>query len=96
MEIVANAQAIVFTLGVKTTNVVKQLTEGDAVAVYEDERDPENRHRRPHSGEGAEDERGFRKAEGADHRYPEEGNLQQGKCERTGGPSGGSAESGRV
>lgn len=39
MEIVANVQAIVFALGVKTTNVVKQLTEGDAVAVYEGERD---------------------------------------------------------
>ena len=42
MEIVANVQAIVFALGVKTTNVVKQLTEGDAVAVYEGERDHEN------------------------------------------------------
>lgn len=42
MEIVANVQAIVFALGVKTTNVVKQLTEGDAVAVYEGERDLEN------------------------------------------------------
>lgn len=42
MEVVANVQAIVFALGVKTTNVVKQLTEGNAVAVYEGERDPKN------------------------------------------------------
>ena len=33
MEVVANVQAIVFALGVKTTNVVKQLTEGDVVFV---------------------------------------------------------------
>ncbi len=38
MEVVANAQGVVTALGVKTTNVVKQLTEGDAVAVYERER----------------------------------------------------------
>lgn len=42
MEVVANAQGVVTALGVKTTNVVKQLTEGDAVAVYEGERDHEN------------------------------------------------------
>lgn len=42
MEVVANAQGVLIALGVKTTNVVKQLTEGDAVAVYEGERDPEN------------------------------------------------------
>ena len=42
MEVVANVQAIVFALGVKTTNVVKQLTEGDAVAVYEGTRKAEN------------------------------------------------------
>lgn len=42
MEVVANAQGVVIALGVKTTNAVKQLTEGDAVAVYEGKRDPEN------------------------------------------------------
>lgn len=42
MEVVANAQGVVTALGVKTTNVVKQLTEGDAVAVYEGERDHES------------------------------------------------------
>lgn len=29
MEVVANVQAIVFALGVKTTNVVKQLTDSN-------------------------------------------------------------------
>lgn len=42
MLVEANVQGVIIALGVKTTNVVKQLTEGDAVAVYEDERDPEN------------------------------------------------------
>lgn len=42
MLVEANVQGVVIALGVKTTNVVKQLTEGKAVAVYEGERDPEN------------------------------------------------------
>lgn len=42
MEVVANAQGVVIVLGIKTTETVKQLTEGNAVAVYEGERDPEN------------------------------------------------------
>lgn len=42
MLVEANLKTTLIALGVKTTNVVKQLTEGDAVAVYEDERDPEN------------------------------------------------------
>ena len=42
MEVVANAQGVVIALGIKTTETVKQLTEGNAVAVYEGERDPEN------------------------------------------------------
>lgn len=42
MEVVANAQGVVIALGIKTAETVKQLTEGDAVAVYEGERDPEN------------------------------------------------------
>lgn len=42
MEVEANLKTMLIALGVKTTNVVKQLTEGDAVAVYEGERDPEN------------------------------------------------------
>ena len=42
MLVEANVQGVVIALGVKTTNAVKQLTEGDAVAVYEGKRDPEN------------------------------------------------------
>ena len=42
MEVVANAQGVVIALGIKTTETVKQLTEGNAVAVYEGKRDPEN------------------------------------------------------
>lgn len=42
MLVEANLKTTLIALGVKTTNVVKQLTEGDAVAVYEGERDHEN------------------------------------------------------
>ena len=42
MLVEAKVQGVVIALGVKTTNVVKQLTEGDAVAVYEGMRDAEN------------------------------------------------------
>lgn len=42
MLVEANVQGVVIALGIKTTETVKQLTEGDAVAVYEGERDPEN------------------------------------------------------
>ncbi len=42
MEVVANAQGVVIVLGIKTTETVKQLTEGNAVAVYEGIADPEN------------------------------------------------------
>jgi len=42
MLVEANLKTTLIALGVKTTNVVKQLTEGDAVAIYEGERDPEN------------------------------------------------------
>lgn len=42
MLVEANLKTTLIALGVKTTNVVKQLTEGDAVAVYEGERDREN------------------------------------------------------
>ena len=42
MLVEAQVQGVVIALGVKTTNVVKQLTEGDAVAVYEGMRDAEN------------------------------------------------------
>ena len=41
MLVEAKVQGVVIALGVKTTNVVKQLTEGDAVAVYEGMRDAE-------------------------------------------------------
>lgn len=42
MEVEANLKTTLIALGVKTTNVVKQLTEADAVAVYEGMRDAEN------------------------------------------------------
>lgn len=42
MSVEANLKTTLIALGVKTTNVVKQLTEGNAVAVYEGQRDPEN------------------------------------------------------
>ena len=35
MEVEANVQGVIIALGIKTTETVKQLTEGDAVAVYE-------------------------------------------------------------
>ena len=42
MLVEANLKTTLIALGIKTTETVKQLTEGNAVAVYEDERDPEN------------------------------------------------------
>ncbi len=42
MLVEANLKTTLIALGVKTTNVVKQLTEGNAVAVYEGIADPEN------------------------------------------------------
>lgn len=42
MLVEANLKTTLIALGVKTTNVVKQLTEGNAVAVYEGEHDIEN------------------------------------------------------
>ena len=42
MLVEANVQGVIIVLGIKTTETVKQLTEGDAVAVYEGERDHEN------------------------------------------------------
>ncbi len=42
MLVEANLKTTLIALGVKTTNVVKQLTEGNAVAVYEGTRKAEN------------------------------------------------------
>ncbi len=42
MLVEANVQGVVIALGIKAAETVKQLTEGNAVAVYEGERDPEN------------------------------------------------------
>ena len=42
MLVEANLKTTLIALGIKTTETVKQLTEGNAVAVYEDEREPEN------------------------------------------------------
>ena len=42
MLVEANLKTTLIALGIKTTETVKELTEGNAVAVYEDERYPEN------------------------------------------------------
>lgn len=42
MLVEANLKTTLIALGIKTTETVKQLTEGNAVAVYEGERDHEN------------------------------------------------------
>lgn len=42
MLVEANLKTTLIALGIKTTEAVKQLTEGDAVAVYEGMRDAEN------------------------------------------------------
>lgn len=42
MLVEAKVQGVVTALGIKTTETVKQLTEGNAVAVYEGIADPEN------------------------------------------------------
>ena len=42
MELEAKMKSFLIALGFDTAKTVKELTEGDAVAVYEGERDPEN------------------------------------------------------